>query len=189
MKSSKEKGITLIALIITIIVLLILAGIGIGMIMGEDGLLGKAEEAKFKNNMGEYREKVNLYVSWRIMEDMTTDTYPINSGEPLKNAIEQGIILDIEENDVTISINDIIENIKKEAKDYVVVYKGEICYASNPKIPNNKKQEQWCKELGIKILEMEELESIEIRNGDYELVNGVYLCTPKLDERLYSRKN
>ena len=41
-----NKGITLIALVITIIVLLILAGVTIAMLMGDNGILTKATEAK-----------------------------------------------------------------------------------------------------------------------------------------------
>ena len=41
-----NKGVTLIALIITIIVLLILAGIGITMVAGQNGILSRAQEAK-----------------------------------------------------------------------------------------------------------------------------------------------
>ena len=43
---SSNKGITLIALVITIIVLLILAGVSIAMLTGENGVLTKATEAK-----------------------------------------------------------------------------------------------------------------------------------------------
>ena len=42
----RNKGITLVALIITIIVLLILAGVSISMIIGENGLLTNAQKAK-----------------------------------------------------------------------------------------------------------------------------------------------
>ena len=42
----KTKGITLIALVITIIVLLILAGISIATLMGENGIVEKAQKAK-----------------------------------------------------------------------------------------------------------------------------------------------
>ena len=42
----KEKGITLIALVITIIVLLILAGVSIAMLTGENGILTQAQRAK-----------------------------------------------------------------------------------------------------------------------------------------------
>ena len=42
----KENGITLIALVITIIVLLILAGVSIAMLTGENGILTQAQKAK-----------------------------------------------------------------------------------------------------------------------------------------------
>ena len=43
---NKQKGITLIALVITIIVLLLLAGVSIAMLTGENGILKKAQLAK-----------------------------------------------------------------------------------------------------------------------------------------------
>ncbi len=45
-KWKKEKGITLIALVITIVVLLILSGITINMLLGENGIIRTAQEAK-----------------------------------------------------------------------------------------------------------------------------------------------
>ncbi len=48
LKSS--KGITLIALVITIVVLLILAGVTIMMLFGENGIIAKAEKAKEETN-------------------------------------------------------------------------------------------------------------------------------------------
>ncbi len=46
MKKQTNKGITLIALVITIIVLLILAAVSISTLTGENGILAKANEAK-----------------------------------------------------------------------------------------------------------------------------------------------
>ena len=43
----KNRGITLIALVVTIIILLILAGVSIGLISGEDGLIAKARLTTF----------------------------------------------------------------------------------------------------------------------------------------------
>ena len=43
-----EKGITLIALVITIIILLILAGITLAMLTGENGILNKASKSKIQ---------------------------------------------------------------------------------------------------------------------------------------------
>lgn len=55
-----NKGITLIALVITIIVLLILAGISIAMLTGENGLLNKASGAGAETKLSEAKEYVML---------------------------------------------------------------------------------------------------------------------------------
>ena len=59
-KFKDEKAITLIALVITIIVLLILAAISIGAIFGENGLLAKAQLAGFATEMKQIEENVRL---------------------------------------------------------------------------------------------------------------------------------
>ncbi len=59
-KGKDEKAITLIALVITIIVLLILAAISIGAIFGENGLLAKAQLAGFATEMKQIEENVRL---------------------------------------------------------------------------------------------------------------------------------
>ena len=56
----KENGITLIALVITIIVLLILAGVTIAMLTGDNGLLTKAGQAKESVKDGEIGEQIKL---------------------------------------------------------------------------------------------------------------------------------
>ena len=58
MKSS--KGITLIALVITIIVLLILAGVSISLVVGNNGVLTRASDAVIKNRDATAREEVEL---------------------------------------------------------------------------------------------------------------------------------
>ena len=68
MKSIKEnKGITLIALVITIIVLLILAGVAIATLTGENGILTQAQNAKTKTTEGEEKEQIRLgYSEYQI---------------------------------------------------------------------------------------------------------------------------
>ena len=56
----KTKGITLIALVVTIIVLLILAGVSISMLTGENGILNQAQNAKNKTEEAERNEKLDL---------------------------------------------------------------------------------------------------------------------------------
>jgi len=55
-----QKGITLIALVITIIVLLILAGVSIAMLTGENGILNQAKGSKAATVKAEAVEKINL---------------------------------------------------------------------------------------------------------------------------------
>ncbi len=52
----KQKGITLVALVVTIIVLLILAGVSISMISGDDGIATQASEAKSKTEAASQEE-------------------------------------------------------------------------------------------------------------------------------------
>ena len=55
-----QKGITLIALVITIIVLLILAGVTIAMLTGENGILTKAKTADTDTKNAEAAERINM---------------------------------------------------------------------------------------------------------------------------------
>ena len=55
-------GITLIALIITILILLILAGVTLNMVMGENGIFGKANRAKNKTEVAQYEEELRMCV-------------------------------------------------------------------------------------------------------------------------------
>ena len=99
----KEKGITLIALVITIIILLILAGVSIATLTGDNGILAQANNAKEKTELAEKDEKndlantediINKYANGIEVEQVTdenpgaletegTDTYIINSIEDL----------------------------------------------------------------------------------------------------------
>lgn len=59
-EKQKNKGITLIALVITIIVLLILAGVTITTLTGENGILTKASEAKSQTEVATEKEQVGI---------------------------------------------------------------------------------------------------------------------------------
>lgn len=58
--NASNFGITLIALIITIIVLLILAGVTLNMLMGENGIFGKANISKERTNYASAKEIINI---------------------------------------------------------------------------------------------------------------------------------
>jgi len=58
----KTTGITLIALIITIIVLLILAGVSISVLTGDNGVLTQAQQAKVNTDLAKERELVEMAI-------------------------------------------------------------------------------------------------------------------------------
>ena len=59
----KNRGITLIALIVTIIVLLILAGVSINMLTGQNGILKRATEAKNTTEVASEKEGIQMAVT------------------------------------------------------------------------------------------------------------------------------
>ena len=59
---TSNVAITLIALIITIIVLLILAGVTLNMVMGDSGIFNKANQAKNKTEIAQYEEELRMCV-------------------------------------------------------------------------------------------------------------------------------
>ena len=59
---NNQKGITLVALVITIIVLLILAGVTIAALSGDNGILKRGSEAKVQTNVQNAKDLINLGV-------------------------------------------------------------------------------------------------------------------------------
>ena len=59
----EQKGVTLIALVITIIVLLILAGVSIAFLTGENGILNKSTKAAASQKVAEARDLASTYVA------------------------------------------------------------------------------------------------------------------------------
>ncbi len=69
LKLKKEKGITLIALVITIIVLLILAGVSIATLTGDNGILTKASEAKEETEAASRKEQDDIEEILSTLDD------------------------------------------------------------------------------------------------------------------------
>ena len=90
----KNKGITLIALVITIVVLLILAGITIAALSGDNGILTRAKEAKEKTEKGNIIEQVNL----AIMTATTEGTGTIDTSKLRKELEKNEIKVETVEN-------------------------------------------------------------------------------------------
>lgn len=80
-----QKGITLIALVVTIVVLLILAGTSIAMLTGENGIITQAKEAQVANVEGDVVEKIDMAyntISTVVLSKVSVD----KSYDPRKEA-------------------------------------------------------------------------------------------------------
>ena len=91
-----NNGITLIALVITIIVLLILAGVTIATLTGDNGILTRARDAKTSTEIGEEKEKVELSAVGALAEN--------NGGEITENNLEKELTSYIGERDVAYTL-------------------------------------------------------------------------------------
>ncbi len=102
----RNKGITLIALVITIIILLILAGVSIETLTGENGLLTKANTAKTENIKKSAEEKVKIAVAGSFGTNGGIDLNDLNT-----NLRQVEGLTDILYNDTSIFENNKIEKL------------------------------------------------------------------------------
>ncbi len=140
----KEKGITLISLVITIIILLILAGISITQ-LAENGLLGKSKLAKEESKRAGIIEYINLKLNEIEIDnyDKTNDEFMQKANDEFKKEEEKN---SLKEYGKEITISDVIgsENNKffyitidnkiYEVKKAGATYKGESTEVDKPSI-------------------------------------------------------
>lgn len=122
MKKRDQKGITMVSLVVTIIVLLILAGVSIYFILGDNGIIKNAEKAKNET----YQEMVNEEVEQIVAE------YEIsNTGETLEEFLKKKVPEKIDE---VKRIDDDKIEVKKDGYSVILDAKSE---SSNNKVKIN----------------------------------------------------
>ena len=85
----KNSGITLIALVITIIVLLILAGVSIAMLAGQNGILTQAQNAKKENEIASVKEQAQLDITNYVIEKLKNgQDSTVNTPEKVKEILD-----------------------------------------------------------------------------------------------------
>lgn len=124
MKKLKNKnGVTLIALAVTIIIMLILAGVTISTLTGNSGITTNASKAKTKSYLADIKEEYELYLSEKRMDDeYDLDTLYAND----KTIRYEG-------NEVGTGIAEICSSIKKGDEKKFEIIKGKIYYVSQDK--------------------------------------------------------
>ena len=91
-----SNGITLIALVITIIVLLILAGVSISLLTGENGILSQATKAKEETRGASVEEAKDLWKYEQTLDDATNSSTAKTLDELLQELKSQGLLTDEE---------------------------------------------------------------------------------------------
>ena len=125
MKTKEMKGITLVALVVTIVVLLILAGVSINTVLGDDGIIKKAKEAAEATKRASAEEEMNrLVLEYQLAKnDETLESF-------LQEKVTEGRIDGVTDNgDGTITITK-----KVEGKDYTITVKKPVAPTPSVKV-------------------------------------------------------
>ena len=142
-KLKETKGITLVALIITVIILLILAGVTISLVIGDNGLITKS-----KQGVGEYQtraeeEKAKLDEFEQGIKEKSTDNEDSKAMKILVNSGEDGIVklpIGNSEKDFEIDWGDGNTGIKQE--DAMIINKRKIASRSSIKIADQIQEKE-----------------------------------------------
>ena len=182
-KLKNTNGITLIALVVTIVVLLILAGVSISMLTGENGIITQAQESKLQTEIGKEKEYITLSVS-AVKGDKISrgDTSEITSGE-LQNEINNYT------NEATVTGNGTLTVTYESGRSYEVDQDGSITQKEEL-TPEEAKKIVYATGCGYNIpgllvetadgtvyyvneLESNAMQKIEITNAEVITTNGI----------------
>lgn len=132
----KESGITLIALVVTIIVLLILAGITVAALTGDNGLIGKSSDAKKATEISEGKEQLEIAVNQSFNKRGNIDEAKLAKNLSKINDIKyinsQNQEVDITENT---EIN-LTAKVKLKGYNYKINDEGNVSYKKEGAIDN-----------------------------------------------------
>lgn len=106
-----NKGITLIALVITIIVLLILAGVAIAMLTGENSILTRSTDTKYAQEIAKAKDEISLKVN-EFALNYFEDKYVVES-ETAKATLTEAIVTELKSaniKDLTDANVELVEN-------------------------------------------------------------------------------
>ena len=114
-----KKGITLVALVVTIVVLLILAGVSLNLLIGNNGIITRARQAKISNDLSSYKEQLAMFIAEKKVENSEFYESSLTAG---KNNLYYNTKTSEDEK----TIKDIIRDVKDEYLDSLEVIKGKL---------------------------------------------------------------
>ena len=153
----KNNGITLIALVVTIVVLLIIAGVAISMLTGDDGIITNSTLAKLETEFSAYKEEVELYKNNKLIENNNFEGDSLSAG---KTSLEYNTKPEDEEGTIQAVIKDLKEN---ELSKFIII-NGKLYIIST-----DKKEIKAAQNIGISVMPYEITEEGELLSSDLNL--------------------
>lgn len=143
MKQTNEKGITLVSLVITIIVMLILAGVALSSLTGDNSVLNQAKKASFATRMSSYAEAYELKVGG-MLDDKTH--------KPIDRTTLT--VYDPEE------VKKYVTNLDPADADKFKILNGELCYVGEDELEKEIANEQAMRVATVDDIERESVDVI-----------------------------
>ena len=150
--NKQKKGISLIGLVVTIVIMIVLAG-AIILALTSTNTMEKATEAAFKNTSKSYLDEYNAWISEQKLN--TNGIFDISEVNATKNVAYNGKY-----------IQDIIKSIKKEDIEKYEIVSGNLIYKGT------ENETKWAKEVGFKEVEKAKGEEDTIVFTDTKINSG-----------------
>ena len=137
----KNRGVTLIALIITIIILLILAGISLTALVGDNGILTRAASVEEEYSKGELEEQLTMLINEKLVDAYEKINQNTETSEDISTQFNEEILInyltdpnsDGSDDDAYIEIEynaEVISPVKTAEDESFVLYDAYYIYAT-----------------------------------------------------------
>ena len=149
-----KKGITLVALVVTVVVLLILAGVSLNLLIGNNGIITRTQISKVSRELAAYKENMNLFIGEKQVE---TPEFNANTLTAYKNKLYYNT-KSVEDNS---GIETVLGTVNNKYIEKIEIINGEICLNTT-----NSIEQKAAEGLGIKV-------------NSWDVVDGVLLSSDK----------
>ncbi len=156
----ETSGITLIALIVTIIVLLILAGVSIATLMGDNGIITNANLAKISTEFAGYKEEVEIFKTSKLSENYNFKEDSLTAGQTTLEYEGKPV-------EETGNIKTIIQNLDNKYLDKFIIIKGILYLMVTEEVSNTEIKA--AENTGIEIMPYEISEEGELLSSNVNL--------------------
>lgn len=133
LQKEEKNGITLVALVVTIVILLLLAGVSVNLVLGDNGIVTKAQQAKMQTVFSKYKEELEFFNGEQLIANQGYQLKTLNAG---KNSVSYNT-----KEDTNGTIKEILTSISDKYLDKIEIIKGEIYINTKDKTEISAAQE------------------------------------------------